>query len=67
MNKMYLTKDELEAILDFMNQYALERIELEQAGGNGIGSILKARRSIFSAETSITTTIEKIISDESTW
>ena len=32
MNKMYLTKDELEAILDFMNQYTFERIELEQSG-----------------------------------
>lgn len=66
MNKIYLHKEDLQAIKQFMDAFESERVEVTSENSSGIGSVVKA--TIPSIEVKgILVNVTRVISDENDW
>ena len=63
---MYLHKDDLEDILEFMNKFDCDVVEVESDTSSGIGSITTARLHGVKINGE-TVTVSRVITDESSW
>lgn len=63
---MYLHKDDLEDILEFMNKFDRDVVEVESDNSSGIGSITTARLHGVQINGE-TVTVSRVITDESSW
>lgn len=63
---MYLAKEDLEEILEFMNKFDKDVVEVQTDTSSGIGAIVTAYLHNVKVLDE-TVTITKVISDESSW
>lgn len=66
MNTIYLNKDQIESIVDFMTTFKKDIIEITSDNSSGIGSVIQA--ALHGVEVhGERVKIVKVIADESSW